>query len=607
MSLNDNIISGKENTMKKTLSIIMALCMVLSVCFFSVAAEEVAVGSVAADYKPAEGAIAITDAAGFAAMAADGNYYLANDITVDATWNKTSDTYKENTPFTGVLDGNGKTITASAPLFIYLNGTVKNLTIEGTITVEKLYGAAITMWSNAEFTVENVYNKANVTGGSTSGAMLGYGASGCKATFTGCRNDGVITGGGQTGGIAGYIQGTEVTITDCVNNGDINPSSYGAGIIGRFGKDKSDNTYTITIKNCVNNGKVTSGGDQNSGILGYAIGTIVIDNCVNNGDITTTGKNAGGILGHLSSYKNDDKTYRRYSSSLITNCVNNGTITGVTAVGGIAGRNGNNHDSFEGSNGYKVVNCINNGDVIVNAGSGSVNAAGIVGYGWGGDGTNGNGIYNCVNNGDVTIKGGTGTIYVGGIMGYVNCTTYIVENCINAGAVSSEVAPKTAALIVYNKSANAVGISNCYSVASGNIPVCLKGDPAELYEGVSTVATAEQIANGTVAGLINEAVGKTVYYQAIGTDKAPVLTAAEDGSNAIVKNADGTFGNPAPEAETTEPAPETTEPAPETTEPAPETTEPGSSTPTGDSALIFAVIAVISVLGVAVVAKKREN
>ncbi len=51
--------------------------------------------------------------------------------------------------------------------------------------------------------------------------------------------------------------------------------------------------------------------------------------------------------------------------------------------------------------------------------------------------------------------------------------------------------------------------------------------------------------------------------------------------------------------------PETTEPAPETT--APETTEPGSSTPTGDSALLFAAIAMISLVGVAVIAKRREN
>ena len=88
---------------------------------------------------------------------------------------------------------------------------------------------------------------------------------------------------------------------------------------------------------------------------------------------------------------------------------------------------------------------------------------------------------------------------------------------------------------------------------------------------------------------------------------APTVIAAEDGSNSIVLNADGTYGNPVKEPETTEPAPETTEPAPETTEPAPETTEPVTPPATGDSFVIFAVIAVISVLGVAVIAKRREN
>ena len=53
--------------------------------------------------------------------------------------------------------------------------------------------------------------------------------------------------------------------------------------------------------------------------------------------------------------------------------------------------------------------------------------------------------------------------------------------------------------------------------------------------------------------------------------------------------------------------PETTEPAPETTVPAPETTEPPVSSDTGDTAIIFAAIAMISLAGVAVVAKRREN
>ena len=67
--------------------------------------------------------------------------------------------------------------------------------------------------------------------------------------------------------------------------------------------------------------------------------------------------------------------------------------------------------------------------------------------------------------------------------------------------------------------------------------------------------------------------------------------------------------NPAPETtapETTEAAPETTEAAPETTD-APETTKPAEPVPTGDTALLFVVIAIISVASIAVVAKRREN
>ena len=52
---------------------------------------------------------------------------------------------------------------------------------------------------------------------------------------------------------------------------------------------------------------------------------------------------------------------------------------------------------------------------------------------------------------------------------------------------------------------------------------------------------------------------------------------------------------------------ETTEPAPETTEPAPETTEPVTPPATGDSFVVFAVVASVAVIGVAVVAKRREN
>ena len=112
--------------MKKALVLVLALTMVMSmfavVPFGASAADELAIGAVAADYKP-EGT-AINTAEEFAAMAADGKYYLAADITVDAT-------YMDS--FTGTFDGNGKTISTTTALFAALDGTVKNLTITGYI------------------------------------------------------------------------------------------------------------------------------------------------------------------------------------------------------------------------------------------------------------------------------------------------------------------------------------------------------------------------------------------------------------------------------------------------------------------------------------------
>ncbi len=592
--------------MKKTLSIIMALCMILSVCFFSVSAAEATVGTVAADYKPAEGAIAITDAAGFAAMAADGNYYLANDITIDATWNAgaaVSSTYADNTPFTGTFDGNGKTITTSASLFANLQGTVKNLIIEGSIDGNGIHASNVALYTKGTLAVDNVYSKADITNANTCGGILGYAATGSTVKITNCRNDADITCTNQVGGIVGYIQDDVVVIENCENYGNLKTDNYGAGIIGRFGRDKGALPDSVaTISGCVNYGKVVSAKGQTTGILGYLVGGATITDCVNYGEIVSESAIAAGILG---STRDADK--KKISGVLIEDCFNYAPISGVTYVGGICGYLGRDANAHEGWN-FRIENSGNFGDLTA-VGSGTMYVGGVSAYGYGGSvGSNGlaNGLLNCFNAGNITVNNsGDDSVkaYVSGIIGYFNTTTYQIENCFNAGTITTNKTTQATLIGWNNRDAGAVGITedyckNNYSVASGDIPVFYNGTESAIVGG--NVVTADQFASGEIAYLINEAAGSTIYYQAIGTDKAPVLAAAEDGSNVVEKKADGTYGNPVKEVETTEPAPETTEPAPETT-------EPGSSTETGDSALIFAIIAVISVLGVAVVAKRREN
>jgi hypothetical protein len=245
-------------------------------------------------------------------------------------------------------------------------------------------------------------------------------------------------------------------------------------------------------------------------------------------------------------------------------------------------------------------NCANYGDVYATTPADytkTLYAGGLAGYAYGGGAEKPNGIVNCINAGNVIVdcSTSTGASYVAGLIGYVNSAYFEAKNNINAGNITVTGTPEALALTVYNKNVDNAASSNSYSLASNGVAIALIGDAGAgtLAEAPAfgTAVTADQIASGEVAYLINEAAGETIYYQAIGTDKAPVLAAAEDGSNTVLKNADGTYGNPVKEPETTEP----------------EETKPAEPVPTGDSAIIFAVVAIISLLGVATVAKRREN
>ena len=531
--------------MKKTISLVLALLMVLSICSFSVAAAP-------------EGT-AVSSAAEFAAMAADGKYYLANDITLDATYAG---------PFKGTLDGNGKTLTVSAPMFASVeNATIKNLTVIGAITYTVAAGeiapdaAAVATKAVGTVTFENIINKADITGAS-------YAA-----------------------GIAAYVSGGTVTVTDCVNYGNIICSNkydgfsyYNGGIVARFGEDDSTAANdNIIITNCTNYGDVTGNGPASGGILGYLVGGTTIKNCVNHGKILGMNNKAGGIFG------TSIITTKNVCAIAIENCINYGEVSSSKVVGGIAGRLGRAVQYPDLT--YSVKNSINYGnlssygeytytDVTLYMG-------GIVGYAYGGSKTPANEVSNCVNLGNITADrsylDATSKLYAGGIIAYVNAKNYICQNNVNIGTITVSGGEATAVgNILYNVKLDAAEAeANNYSVKAIDGAV----------DTFTKVVTADQIASGEIAYLINEAVGETVYYQAIGSDKTPVLEAAADGSNTVLKNADGTYGNPVKEPEV----------------PEPEVTEPAEPVPTGDSALIFAVVALISVLGIATVAKKREN
>ena len=655
--------------MKKIISIALTLCMVLGLCAFSVSAAEATVGTVAADYKPAEGAIAITNEAEFLAMAVDGNYYLANDITLSKTYGQAA--------FVGTFDGCGKTITATSPLFVNLGGTVKNLTINGEIAALTKDGsegdgghmASIACYSskNATIVIENVCNNANISGGVTSGGLYGYVRDGSDLTVKNCVNNGSVNGTGQTAGMVGYSQGKVAVIENCVNNGTITTTSYGAGIIGRFGKNAAADTesYSINITNCINNASVTSGKDQTGGILGYTTGgSVVITNCHNTGNIDLSSSTAkisiGGILGSSNS-KQSSTIYKQKIT--ITECTNSGNLKGIHLMGGIVAYARAN--SAAGEEIYTIVDCVNFGTLETsgNAAGGIVARFGDSGY---------YGFYHvdkCMNFGSVTSGSTSHASPAGGIVGYsygdFEKQFAVITNCYSAGAVTST-ATHASGLLGYCNTPNATIHDNYVVATITGVQTDITAE-GKLVDGVYTAAAAGEtivvgdkgpaslvvywnneranndtlvynnyyvagvaeayvhsktpvyatdsnadgvadkdkvdytrldksladtaaealaenaLASGEVAYKVNTLFGATVLSQKIGTDAAPVL----GDENVVYLLDNGTYSN--------------------SNSTAPETTEPGSSSETGDSFVIFAAIAAVAVLGVAVVAKRREN
>ena len=101
------------------LSVVLAIALVAVIPFATLAFDqETEIGDVEAGYKPQ--GIAIHNATEFANMEPNGSYYIANDFEITAPY---------AADFTGKLDGNGKILTVSAPLFKNLKGEVKNLKI----------------------------------------------------------------------------------------------------------------------------------------------------------------------------------------------------------------------------------------------------------------------------------------------------------------------------------------------------------------------------------------------------------------------------------------------------------------------------------------------
>ena len=255
----------------------------------------------------------------------DANIILANDIELDEEWTPIGS--KENGEFfTGVLDGNGHTISglniSNAPeeyaalICAMDGGVVKNLTVEGSVTAKNAAGIVARMDSGL---IENCVNNATINGTSKAGGIA------CLTNVDGavirnCVNNGDITGDttGGSGGIVGYANATTV-IEDCENTGKVGSSSakYAGGMVGYATSNPNSENHGSEINGCKNSGAIE--GNNSGGIAGMTTGTKwSITDCENT-STSITGGCPGAILG------NENGT------SPVTNCTN--TATGLKEIG----------------------------------------------------------------------------------------------------------------------------------------------------------------------------------------------------------------------------------------------------------------------------------
>ena len=207
------------------------------------------------------------------------------DLTKVEAWTPIGNynSYSDYVEFGGVFDGAGHRIynltivntKAYQALFGRVNGgTIKNLTVEGSITTSTTstaYAAGIVAYGNSA-TVENCTNKVHVTAtqkGYVAGVIAYASAS---SVIKGCKNTETISGcGDYVGGIC--ANASKSSITNCMNSGAISnsgkPSSYAYCTGGIAGSMSSS-----TISMCGNTGAVTSTLKRTGGIVGSLGGSV---------------------------------------------------------------------------------------------------------------------------------------------------------------------------------------------------------------------------------------------------------------------------------------------------------------------------------------------
>ena len=300
--------------------------------------------------------------------------------------------------------------------------------------------------------------------------------------------------------------------------------------IGFFGYAADCRIKNITFDNA----KVKGNDNCSTGILAGSAGSCVIENIKTTGNCSVEGNyETGGIAGR--------------ANGNISNCENHAIVNGLHSVGGIVGI------CFDSGN--SITSCANYGEI-----TGTEDfVGGIIGYF--GEGS----LQNSANNGNIS-----GNARVGNLIGYANICN--INNVLGIGNITANYADCNGLIVGYiaDASSSASGILAYNSSAkmtidgtelTGDAVVAIGSGSLTYPEGkneadVIKAFTPEQLKSGEVAYLLNgsKSEGKLAWYQKLGTDAFPVLTAAEGntvyhGSYRYCDNTTSSYSNSSSENE----------------------------------------------------------
>lgn len=507
--------------MKKALSILLSLIMVIGMipmAVFSAVAEDI-------QYTEINSIKDITGA---------GYYKFADTYTGEAE-GTTISTYITINGDT-VIEGNGKTVNNltvdnTSGIFNISSGNliIRNLTFgtsaeKITVNGKSTWDAGLitgTVPDGSSLTIENVHAYVTVT---SSASVAGIAAT-VKGSVTATNSS--VSGTISTtnnekfcGGLFAFFQPSNgnVTVTNCENNADVTGGTCVGGILGYANGGATSNE--ITIDNCVNNGNLkntlvpTNKQHGVGGMVGYTrwVYNIELTNCVNTGTIEgVTATYLGGMIGM------SERAGQTEGANKIENCSNYGEVCkgAQNAAGGIVGFTGGTTVSFQ------VLNCSNYGAVSTNTGSGTYNG-GVAGQIWVAA-TGSFVVDNFVNYGAISGR------QSGGIFGNGQNATITIKNSANFGVISasaygSPIAAACKGLTVRNFVVGNASVSGTTGIVAGKIEanaidakyiLNLAGitkDVGEITSGASAaVSEVNTLSASNVADILEIANSETGY------------------------------------------------------------------------------------------------